>query len=65
MSFFPGALPADWGAVLFDFLQRGLFEHRMIHADPNLANFFFLAGGRVVVYAFGCVNSVPLNIANG
>ena len=30
----------------------------MIHADPNLANFSFLADGRVVVYDFGCVNSV-------
>jgi len=25
--------------VSFDFVLRGLFEHRMIHADPNLANF--------------------------
>ena len=40
--------------MLFDFLLRGLFEHRLIHADPNLANFSFLADGRVVVYDFGC-----------
>ena len=38
---------------------RGLFEHRLIHADPNLSNFSFLADGRVVVYDFGCVKSVP------
>ena len=39
----PQALRDRWGAVLFDFVLRGLFEHRMIHADPNLANFSFLA----------------------
>jgi predicted unusual protein kinase regulating ubiquinone biosynthesis (AarF/ABC1/UbiB family) len=48
-----------WGAVLFDFMLRGPFEHRLIHADPNLSNFSFLADGRVVVYDFGCVKSVP------
>jgi predicted unusual protein kinase regulating ubiquinone biosynthesis (AarF/ABC1/UbiB family) len=61
----PQALRDRWGAVLFDFLLRGLFEHRMIHADPNLANFSFLADGRVVVYDFGCVKSVPPNIVQG
>ena len=61
----PQALRDRWGAVLFDFMLRGLFEHRLIHADPNLANFSFLADGRVVVYDFGCVKSVPPNIADG
>jgi predicted unusual protein kinase regulating ubiquinone biosynthesis (AarF/ABC1/UbiB family) len=61
----PQALRDRWGAVLFDFLLRGLFEHRMIHADPNLANFSFLADGRIVVYDFGCVKSVPRQIAKG
>jgi len=61
----PQALRDRWGAVLFDFLLGGLFEHRMIHADPNLANFSFLADGRVVVYDFGCVKSVPPNIVEG
>jgi len=61
----PQALRDRWGAVLFDFMLRGLFEHRMIHADPNLSNFSFLADGRVVVYDFGCVKSVPPNIVNG
>ncbi len=54
-----------WGAVLFDFFLRGLFEHRFIHADPNLSNFSFLADGRVVVYDFGCVKSVPRSIVKG
>ena len=59
------AIRDRWGAVLFDFLLGGLFEHRMIHADPNLANFSFLADGRVVVYDFGCVKSVPPTIVQG
>ena len=61
----PQALRDRWGAVLFDFLLRGLFEHRLIHADPNLANFSFLADGRVVVYDYGCVKSVPRPIVQG
>jgi len=61
----PQALRDRWGAVLYDFLLRGLFEHRIIHADPNLSNFSFLADGRVVVYDFGCVKSVPRSIVKG
>jgi len=61
----PQLLRDRWGAVLFDFLLRGLFEHHMIHADPNLANFSFLADGRVVVYDYGCVKSVPRHIVKG
>ncbi len=54
-----------WGVVLFNFLLRGLLEHRMLHADPNLSNFSFLPDGRVVVYDFGCVKSVPRPIVRG
>ena len=36
--------------MLFDFLLRGLFEHRLIHADPNLSNLSFLPDGRVIGY---------------
>ncbi len=59
------ALRDRWGAVLFDFLLRGRFEHRILHADPNLSNFSFLPAGRVVVYDWGCVKSVPRQIARG
>jgi predicted unusual protein kinase regulating ubiquinone biosynthesis (AarF/ABC1/UbiB family) len=61
----PQELRDRWGAVLFDFLLRGLLEHRLLHADPNLANFSFLPDGRVVVYDFGCVKAVPPGIARG
>jgi predicted unusual protein kinase regulating ubiquinone biosynthesis (AarF/ABC1/UbiB family) len=48
-----------WGTVLFEFQMRGLFAHRFLHADPNLANFAFLEDGRIIVYDFGCVKVVP------
>jgi len=54
-----------WGRVLFEFQLRGLFEHRFLHADPNLANFAFLPDGRVIVYDFGCVKEVPADLAAG
>ena len=54
-----------WGAVLYSFLLRGLFEHRLLHADPNLSNFSFLPDGRVVVYDFGCVKAVPRTLVRG
>jgi predicted unusual protein kinase regulating ubiquinone biosynthesis (AarF/ABC1/UbiB family) len=61
----PQLLKDKWGLVLFDFLLRGLLEHRLLHADPNLANFAFRRDGRVVVYDFGCVKEVPLRLARG
>jgi predicted unusual protein kinase regulating ubiquinone biosynthesis (AarF/ABC1/UbiB family) len=54
-----------WGVVLCEFLLRGLFEHRLLHADPNLANFAFLDDGRVIVYDFGCVKEVSPKITRG
>jgi predicted unusual protein kinase regulating ubiquinone biosynthesis (AarF/ABC1/UbiB family) len=78
MEYLEGLAPADacsatvsqklrdrWGAVLFEFLFRGLLEHRLLHADPNLANFAFLEDGRVIVYDFGCVKHVPESVARG
>ncbi len=61
----PQALKDKWGLVLFDFLLRGLLEHRLLHADPNLANFAFRRDGRVVVFDFGCIKEVPLRLARG
>jgi predicted unusual protein kinase regulating ubiquinone biosynthesis (AarF/ABC1/UbiB family) len=61
----PQELKDRWGVVLFDFLLRGLLEHRLLHADPNLANFAFRRDGRVVVFDFGCIKEVPLRLARG
>lgn len=54
-----------WGLTLFEFLLRGLFTNRLLHADPNLANFAFLPDGRVVVYDFGCVKEIPPRLLSG
>ena len=61
----PQELKNRWGETLLAFLLRGLLRHRLLHADPNLANFAFRADGAVVVYDFGCVKRVPAVIARG
>ncbi len=60
---YPADLRDRWGVVLSEFQMRGILEHRLLHADPNLANFAFLEDGRVVVYDFGCVKEVPRKLA--
>jgi predicted unusual protein kinase regulating ubiquinone biosynthesis (AarF/ABC1/UbiB family) len=62
---FPQELRSRWGTVLFEFLLRGLVEHRFLHSDPNLSNFAFRPDGRVVVYDCGNVKRVPPEIAEG
>ncbi|MCH7665445.1 MAG: AarF/ABC1/UbiB kinase family protein [Acidobacteria bacterium] len=77
MEFLAGIAPRDavsdrydqdlrnrWGRVLFEFQIRGLFQHRMLHADPNFANFSFLEDGRMVVYDFGSVKRIPDKLAS-
>ena len=54
-----------WGTHLFEFVVRGIFAHRFLHADPNLANFAFLEDGRIIVYDFGCVKSIPSALTKG
>lgn len=78
MEFLDGIPPADaaggeysqelrnrWAVTLFEFMLRGLFEHRFLHADPNFANFAFREDGRVVVYDYGCMKEIPEDIAVG
>jgi len=61
----PQELKNRWGEALLAFLLRGLLRHRVLHADPNLANFAFRPDGAVVVYDFGCVKRVPPAISRG
>ena len=61
----PQELKNRWGEVLLAFLLRGLLRNRLLHADPNLANFAFRADGAVIVYDFGCVKRVPAAISRG
>jgi len=62
---YPQAQKDLWGTRLFEFQIRGLFAHRFLHADPNLANFAFLEDGRIIVYDFGCVKAVPEALLDG
>jgi predicted unusual protein kinase regulating ubiquinone biosynthesis (AarF/ABC1/UbiB family) len=62
---YPEKLRSRWGRVLFELQLRGLLEHRMLHADPNLSNFSFREDGGVIVYDFGCVKRVPEALAVG
>ena len=61
----PQELKDRWGRILFELQFRGLFRHRLLHADPNLANFAFLEDGRVIVYDFGCVKQPPERLVSG
>jgi predicted unusual protein kinase regulating ubiquinone biosynthesis (AarF/ABC1/UbiB family) len=60
---YPSDLRDRWGVALSEFQMRGILEHRLVHADPNIANFAFLDDGRVVVYDFGCVKEVPSDLS--
>ena len=62
---YPQKLRDRWGRVLFELQIRGLLEHRMLHADPNLSNFSFREDGGVIVYDFGCVKRVSEPLATG
>jgi predicted unusual protein kinase regulating ubiquinone biosynthesis (AarF/ABC1/UbiB family) len=62
---YPQTLRDRWGRVLFELQIRGLLVHRMLHADPNLANFAFREDGGVVVYDFGCVKRISEPLAAG
>ena len=62
---YPQDLRDAWGQRLFELLFLGLFRHRLLHADPNVANFAFREDGGLVVYDLGCVKQVPEDLARG
>lgn len=53
------------GENLFQAIASQLFEHRLLHADPNPGNFAFRPDGDVVLYDFGCVKQIPEQVAWG
>lgn len=55
---YPRELRDRVGQVLFRVFARQLFELRLLHADPNPANFAVREGGRLVMYDFGCVKRI-------
>ncbi|MBN2384856.1 AarF/ABC1/UbiB kinase family protein [bacterium] len=52
---FPETTRNELALTLFRCLLRQLFDFRLLHADPNLANFNFRQDGRLILYDFGCV----------
>ena len=62
---YPEHLQDQWGVTLFELALRGLFEHRFLHADPNIANFAFREDGKVAVYDYGCMKEIPEHLAAG
>jgi predicted unusual protein kinase regulating ubiquinone biosynthesis (AarF/ABC1/UbiB family) len=62
---YPQALKDRWGQGLFEFTMRGLFQHGLLHADPNFANFAFREDGHVVVYDYGCMKRIEPGLAAG
>ncbi|HEY8379729.1 MAG TPA: AarF/ABC1/UbiB kinase family protein [Nannocystis sp.] len=51
------------GDNLFCALAAQLFVHRILHADPNPGNLAFRPNGDVVLYDYGCVKQIPVEIA--
>jgi predicted unusual protein kinase regulating ubiquinone biosynthesis (AarF/ABC1/UbiB family) len=43
-----------FGQRLVDFFHTAMFEHHLIHADPNPGNYLFRDDGRLGVIDFGC-----------
>jgi predicted unusual protein kinase regulating ubiquinone biosynthesis (AarF/ABC1/UbiB family) len=52
-----------WSMSILRLVFEGLFRLRLLHADPNAANFGFRANGDVVLYDLGCMKVVPDNIS--
>lgn len=56
---YPQALRDELGERLVRTFMGQLFDLRVIHADPNPANFAFRRDGSLVLYDFGCIKRVP------
>ena len=54
-----------WGQALFKLQFRGLFEHGLLHADPNAGNFAFREDGTMVLYDHGCLKPIPDELREG
>lgn len=52
-----------WIMALLKLIILGFFKYKVLHVDPNSANFGFRKN-EVILYDFGCIKKVPENIAN-
>ncbi len=53
------------GTKLFDAVWTQFFQHHILQADPNFANFAFTDDGRIVMYDFGCVKEFSAGFVTG
>jgi len=53
-----------FGQTLYRIFLIQLMRFRVLHSDPNLANFAFLPDGRIIIYDFGNVKRVPAPLAD-
>lgn len=54
----------SWGLILLKLIILGFFKYKLLHVDPNIANFGFRENGDVVLFDFGCIKKIPEVIAN-
>ena len=78
MEYMPGLSLEEWlaqgpsqaekdqlGIDMVDNFFFSYFNHRMIHADPQLGNFRFREDGTIVMLDFGCVKVFDSSFVNG
>ena len=53
-----------WGENLFRLFLIQLLDFKMIHSDPNMGNYSFLDDGKVILYDFGSVKRIPVDLGN-
>ncbi|MBF0100256.1 MAG: AarF/ABC1/UbiB kinase family protein [Desulfobacterales bacterium] len=62
---YPQSLRDQWAQHIVNNLMNDFFISRFLHVDPNLANFSFCTDGRIIIYDFGCMKTIPEKLAIG
>lgn len=52
-----------WILTILKLVIFGFFKYKILHVDPNIANFGFREDGSIVLYDFGCIKKVPEEIS--
>ncbi len=61
---YPQEVRNKLGETVFSLLADQIFDWRVLHADPNPANFAFRPDGTMVLYDFGCVKKLNDDIVD-
>ncbi|MFN3605438.1 MAG: ABC1 kinase family protein [Leptonema sp. (in: bacteria)] len=56
-------LHENWLLLLLKLIIFGFYKYKILHVDPNIANFGFRKDGTVVLYDFGCIKKIPESIS--